>query len=354
MRRNRVATLAAAVTLATGLGGSLATPAQAAPPLPAHVFAPYFEGFKGDSLAGLSRQSGDKDLVLAFAQTDTVGSCRADWNGKLPLSQASFGADIRAIRARGGDVIASYGGYDADHGGLELADSCTSVDAIAADYERMIKTYGFTRLDLDVEDISLNNAAGIDRRNKAIKKVEDWAYATHRVVQFQYTLPVEPEGLEFNGLAVIQNAAANKARIDVVNIMTFDYYDEDPATGVTGHEMADATKTAAEGLVSQLKAVWPGRTDAQYWRTVGITEMIGEDDYANDSGDLAAENFTLADAAAVTGWARRKGIGFLSFWAVQRDNNGCPDQAPAGVDCSGDEQTPWEYSQVMRHFATPR
>ncbi|QUQ66091.1 hypothetical protein [Kutzneria sp. CA-103260] len=32
---------------------------------------------------------------------------------------------------------------------------------------------GATRLDMDVEDASLTNAAGIDRRNKALRETED-------------------------------------------------------------------------------------------------------------------------------------------------------------------------------------
>ena len=52
-------------------------------------------------------------------------------------------------RAAGGDVIPSFGGYSADHDGTEIADSCTSISAIAAAYEKVITTYNVTRLDLD-------------------------------------------------------------------------------------------------------------------------------------------------------------------------------------------------------------
>ncbi|GAA2706689.1 hypothetical protein Apa02nite_063790 [Actinoplanes palleronii] len=128
--------------------------------------------------------------------------------------------------------------------------------------------------------------------------------------------------------------------------MTFDYYD-----GVT-HDMAAATQTAATGLVSQLKGVWPGKTDAQYWNQVGIIEMNGQDDYANDTGNLSAEVFTLANATTVTNWAKAKGIGALSFWALQRDNGGCPGQAPGERNCSGVAQSTWQFSQLMRSFTS--
>src|ERR1700742_3166885 len=99
----------------------------------------------------------------------------------------------------------------------------------------MITTYDISRIALDVEDSSLNRSDGIDRRNKAIAQVESWAAANGRLIQFSYTLPPSPTGLEPNALAILQNAKTNNARIDIVNIMTFDYY-----AGAT-HDMAAAT-----------------------------------------------------------------------------------------------------------------
>jgi chitinase len=45
-----------------------------------------------------------------------------------------YASDIASLRAMGRDVIPSFGGYSADHGGTEIADSCTNVNTIAADY----------------------------------------------------------------------------------------------------------------------------------------------------------------------------------------------------------------------------
>jgi hypothetical protein len=45
----------------------------------------------------------------------------------------------------------------------------------------------------------------------------------------QYTLPVEPDGLE-SEVSVLQNAIANGARVSSVNIMVFDYYLPDEGT----------------------------------------------------------------------------------------------------------------------------
>ena len=127
-----------AVALATGgTAGILAATAQgaqaSAATIPAHVFAPYFEAYNGDSLSGLSQQSGAKYLTMAFIQTASKGSCTVDWNGdsSTPIGTA-FASDIASIRAAGGDVIPSFGGYTADDTGTEIADSCTTVASIAA------------------------------------------------------------------------------------------------------------------------------------------------------------------------------------------------------------------------------
>ncbi|MFG3104242.1 carbohydrate binding domain-containing protein [Streptomyces sp. NPDC048182] len=330
-----LATLTAAAGLALGTGGS----AQAATPLPAHVFAPYFEAYNGDSPAALAQASGAKYLTMAFLQTEKKGSCTPYWNGETstPVSASVFGADFTTIRSRGGDVIPSLGGYAADNGGTEIADSCTDVDAIAAAYEKIITTYDVPRLDMDIEDNSLTNTAGINRRNQAIKKVQDWAAANGRSVQFSYTLPTTTTGLAGSGLAVLRSAKNAGARVDVVNLMTFDYYD-----GAT-HHMATDTQTAASGLHDQLATLYPDRSDTQLWNMIGVTEMPGVDDYG------PAETFTTADATAVYDWAVAKGINTLSFWALQRDNGGCPGGAASDY-CSGIAQDTWYFTHTFAPF----
>ncbi|WP_433454916.1 carbohydrate binding domain-containing protein [Streptomyces sp. CA-142005] len=328
-------TLAASAGLALGAGGT----AHAATPLPTHVFAPYFEAYSGDSPAALSQASGAKYLTMAFLQADKKGSCTPYWNGDTgtPVAPSVFGADFGTIRSRGGDVIPSLGGYAADNGGTEIADSCTNVDSIAAAYEKIITTYDVSRLDMDVEDNSLTNSAGIDRRNQAIRKVEDWAAANGRPVQFSYTLPTTTNGLADSGLAVLRSAKSAGARIDVVNIMTFDYYD-----GAT-HHMATDTETAASGLHDQLAGLYPNLSDTRLWNMVGVTEMPGVDDYG------PAETFTTADASTVYAWAVAKGINTLSFWALQRDNGGCPGSG-ASDTCSGIAQDTWYFTHTFAPF----
>jgi hypothetical protein len=237
-------------------------------------------------------------------------------------------------------VIPSFGGYAADNGGTEIADSCTSVAQIAQAMENVVTTYDVTRLDLDVEDNSLTNQAGIDRRNKAIKMVEDWAAANGRTVTFSYTLPTATSGLVDSGLNVLRNAVQNNARIDIVNIMTFDYFDN-----AGTHNMARDTQTAASGLHTQLGQIFTGRTSQQLWSMIGVTEMIGVDDFG------PAETFQTGDAATVLNWANQMGISSLSFWALQRDNGSCPGSG-ASDSCSGISQSTWFFSNAFKSFTS--
>jgi chitinase len=345
-------TIAATAVLLTA-GGALATSAYAnennGSALPAHVFSPYFQAYTGDSPAALSKASGAKYLTMAFLQTAVTGSCDILWNGDptTPVAQSTFGADIAKIRARGGDVVPSFGGFSADDTATEIADSCPSVDGVAAAYEKVISTYNVTRLDMDVEDLSLVNTAGIDRRNKAIAKVEDWAQRHGRTLQIVYTIPTGPGGLEQTGIDVLANAVKNHARVDIVNIMTFDYYDDQ------AHEMAADTKTAANSLVKTLHKLYPNKSTDRLWQMVGITEMLGIDDYGSGGEPGPLEIFTIADAKKIVDWAGDHDIAELSFWALGRDNGACPG-VPGSDNCSGVAQSTWQYTHIMLPFTHGR
>jgi len=62
---------------------------------------------------------------------------------------------------------------------------------------------------------------------------------------------------------IMQNAVANKAVVDVVDIMAFDYYDH-----VTTN-MGAAAQSAATGAVAQLQNVYPNKTSTQLWAMMG-------------------------------------------------------------------------------------
>ncbi len=334
----RLRVLLAAACVALFAGGS-ASIAAAATPLPAHVYAPYFETWTTDSITTLAQQSGSRYFTLAFLETLSKSSCTLAWDGSRadPVSNSKYLSDIGSLRALGGDVIPSFGGWSADQGGTEIGDSCKDVNAIAVAYEQLITKYDVSRLDMDIEGRSLTKSDGIDRRNKALKIVQ-----THFPnLQVSYTLPTSPSGLEPSGIAVLQNAINNGTRVDVVNIMTFDYYDR-----VT-RDMGGAAISAAQGLAAQLHTLYPAKTTAQLNAMVGITLMPGLDDYPRRT-----ESTSVADAQRVYDYARTNGFNTLSIWAVQRDNGGCPGSTGSN-SCSGIVQNTWDFSHVLNPFSGP-
>ena len=156
MHGSRARFAAAAMLLMTA---SVAGPSSvaAATPLPTHLYAPYFETWTTDSLATISQQSGVKRFTLAFLETTGKGSCTLAWNGSKtqPVSSGRYLADIATLRANGGDVIPSLGGWSADQGGTEIGDSCKDVNQIFQAYRDLVTTYDVSRIDMDIEGRSL-------------------------------------------------------------------------------------------------------------------------------------------------------------------------------------------------------
>jgi hypothetical protein len=322
-----VAALAALVLTGVTAGQAARTP------LPTHLYAPYFETWTSDGLTATAQQSGAKYFTLAFLETLSKSSCTLAWDGNRsdPVTNNHYVSDIASLRGLGGDVIPSFGGWSADQGGTEIADSCKDVGTIAAAYEDVLTRYNVTRLDMDVEGRSLNRTDGIDRRNKALKLVQDWAAQQGRPFQVSYTLPTSASGLEPSGVAILQDAIANGTRVDVVNIMAFDYYDR-----VTT-DMGTAAVNAANGTAAQLRNLGSNAK-------LGITLMPGLDDYPKKT-----ENTTIAHAQQVLDFARANGLSTLSIWAIQRDNGGCPGVTGSN-SCSGIVQNTWDFTHLLQPF----
>jgi len=295
--------------------------------LPAHVYAPYFETWSADGLTTTAQASGARYFTLAFLATLSKTSCKLAWNGRKSdlVANGRYLPDIASLRGIGGDVIPSFGGWSADQRGTELADSCKSVKKIAAAYEAVLTQYDVTRLDMDIEGRSLRRPGGIDRRNKALRLVERWAAAHARPLQVSYTLSASPSGLNASRIAVLRNARANGTRVDVVNIMAFDY---DGAA----IDMGGAAIGATEALLAQLHALWPAKTRTQLAAKVGITLMPGVDDYPRGT-----EETSLVDAMRVYDYAQANGFDTLSIWSIQRDQSG-------GT---------WDFSSVLSPFTGP-
>ena len=91
-------TLTAAFLIA---GAAAPAAATTYTPLPAHVYAPYYETYLAPGTASISataQQSGARYFTLAFLQTPKKGSCTLDWNGNAAQPLDYYTADIASLR----------------------------------------------------------------------------------------------------------------------------------------------------------------------------------------------------------------------------------------------------------------
>jgi hypothetical protein len=350
--------LAMVATAAVALLVSLSAVASAAPahhsypprPLPYRLYAPYYESYLAPDTASITataKASGAKFMTIAFLQSKGTKSCSVDWNGAASQPLTYYNADIAELRKLGGNVIPSFGGSSADtfgshDHGTEVADSCTSVQKIAAAYEQVVRTLRVTRLDMDVESNAETYAIGVNRRDEAIAIAQRWAARQGIRLQIQFTLPVEPNGLGSAGLSVLRNAIADGVRVYSVNIMVFDYYL--PHEGVMN--MSKTAITAANAVHAELARLYPQLSSRRIWRMEAMTMLPGISDFGKD------ETTTVHDAQVMTAFEQKRHMNFLSIWAIQRDNEGpksCLGQADSNT-CSGIKQAPWAFDHVLVHF----
>jgi hypothetical protein len=361
-RMGRAVILAAAAGLAVSLSACSSAQSTSAPPAqqtdpgttalqgvggfsdwPGQVFSPYFETWTSGSIPSFASQSGAKYFNLGFLQAASPGSCTLTWDGNSSsgITASDFGSQIGQLKQQGGNVALTFGGQSAGSNGTEIADSCTDVSSIAADYESVISTYHVTRLDMDVELNALNDAAGIQRRNQAIAMAQAWAAKNGHSLQVQYTLPVQPTGLQSNALSVLQNAVSEGVHISVVNIMAFDYYDV-PGTV----EMGTEAIRAAENVHQQLASLFPKDSSKKLWALEGITFLPGIDDNPSKT-----EVTSLSDAKQILAFAQDHSFGLISIWAIERDNGGCPGSVDSN-SCSGISQDSWAFSHLLEPFTS--
>jgi chitinase len=290
MRQRSIMT--AAVTTGTLVAAMLfaGSPASAATAFPAHYAAPYVQigsESTGDMSADLNA-SGNKFYTLAFLIPKS--GCTPEWeDGGDALG--AFTSQVTAIKNAGGNVIISFGG----EAGGELAETCTSVSSLTAAYQNVVNTYGITRLDFDIEGDPLDNTSANSRRDQALAAVQ----AANPAVQVDFTIPVDPDGLESNALALLNDAKSKGVKVSIVNIMTMDFGDGENA-------LADA-ESAANATHTQLTSIYGG-SSASIWAKMGLTPIAGEND--DD------EDFTQANAATLESFAASKGVGELAFWEV--------------------------------------
>ncbi|MBV2153334.1 carbohydrate binding domain-containing protein [Kitasatospora sp. SUK 42] len=312
----------------TPTGGPTGTPTggpSTPPPNVALPVAPYIDmgAWPTPSMPDMAKAGTVKGYTMGFV---TGVGCKASWFNAYDPRTGWAKDQVDALRAAGGDVKLSFGGAS----GTELAAACTTVDSLFNEYDAVVNAYNLRYVDYDIEGAAIADTASNDRRSAALAKLQQ----AHPGLKVSLTLPVLPEGLTSEGVAIVKSARDAGVNLDLVNIMAMDYYR-------SGTDYGNAAVQAAQSLFGQLKALYPAKTDAQLWSMVGVTPMIGE----NDDHQI----YNQAAAQQLVTFAKQNHLGLLAFWDATRDANACTGGSLS--KCTNITQQPYEFAKIFSQYA---
>ncbi|MEV7006186.1 cellulose binding domain-containing protein [Streptosporangium sp. NPDC051022] len=286
--------------------------------------APYYYTGWGNppSVSTVMNATGIKSFTMAFILAQN--GCNPAWDGQRPLTGGADQTAINAVKAAGGSVQISFGGWS----GNKLGPNCSTPQAFAGAVQKVIDAVGPAVVDFDIENTDeFENYTVQDRILNGLKIVK----AANPNVKVVVTFGTATTGPTSHGVRLINQAKALSVPIDNYTIMPFDF------SG--GANMYQSTVNAAEGLKNALKSA-NGWTDAQAYAHMGISGMNGLSDQQ--------EVTSPATWQQITDYAKSKGLTRLAFWSVNRDRP-CPG---GGVqeNCSGVAQADWEFTKITAGF----
>jgi hypothetical protein len=247
------------------------------------------------SATSVMSQTGVRAFTMAFILSS--GGCNPAWDGSRPLTGGVDQQTINAIKAAGGQVQISFGGWS----GNKLGPSCSSPAAYAGAVQQVINAHQPNVVDFDIENSDeFENYTVQDRILQGLIIVKQ----NNPNVKIAVTIGTGRSGPEGAGTRLINRAAQLGVPIDNYTIMPFNF---------GSSNIAQDTINASEGLKNQLKSA-NGWTDAQAYAHMGISGMNG----SSDQGEIT----TTAAWTQIRDYARNNGLTRLAFWSVNRDQPG--------------------------------
>ncbi len=272
--------------------------------------------------------SGARNFNLAFVLDS--GGCTPAWDGDAShkvSSDTTVAGVVNAVRAAGGDVSVSFGGYN----GVELGATCGGASGLANAYQQVINKYRLTRIDLDYEGDDLDANMGV--RFGAIRILEQ----NNPNLKVSLTIPATTVGFPDSGKDEIRQAISAGARLDLINFMAFDY-------GGPAGSMASSVQSITDQAAAQLSTLY-GWSSATAYAHLGLQLMNGHT-------DQPSELFTQDTFRTLLSYARGKHVGWFSYWSLNRDR-ACDPSVPhnwAEGYCSSVSQTPYEFSKIVAQY----
>ena len=320
--------LAAGALLLTGGTGHAAT-TTAALGNNWYGSAPYYYTLDSTApdLGQVMSATGQKAFELAFILAPNGGGCTPTWDGTDPVSSdTQVAAVINEVRADGGDVSVSAGGY----GGTKLGQECGTPAATAAAYQQVISQYGLHAIDFDLEEPEIESASSINNELGAAQILQK----NNPGLYVSVTIPSTTTGANYFGGLLLDNAKTLGFTPNNYSIMPFD----------GGFNGAASQITALQDFNAQLSSTF-GWSSATAYAHEGVSQMNGRTD--------SAEYFYQADFQSVLNFAESNGMTRYTFWDVNRDRE-CNPPSNNGVlsgECSSVTQNAYDFTKYTAEFA---
>ncbi|HYA67242.1 MAG TPA: chitinase, partial [Acidimicrobiales bacterium] len=308
----------------TPLASSSGSAADA--PQPVEMAAPYeYLGWGNPQPpTQVMADTGVEDLTLAFILSK--GRCNPTWDGQRPLLGGTDQAAINSIRAAGGDVDVSFGGWS----GNKLGNSCQTVRSLAGAYQKVINDYSLHAIDIDIENTEMANPTTRVRVIDALALVQ----TANPGIEISITFGTNEDGPNPQGRRLVADAAHIGFEPSSWTIMPFDF-------GTPVSDMGAVSIDAANGLDRDLAEAYH-QTDAVAFEHMGISSMSGQTDESD-------ETVSVAEFQTMLAFARSNDLARFTFWSVNRDRS-CAGDDTDSSSCSGINQEPYAFTDVVAQY----
>jgi chitinase len=313
----------------TGISNAAQHPAAATPAAVSSGWygaAPYVMPLDNNppNLPQVMAATGQKTFELAFVLSD--GGCNAAWGGTASVSSDSTVANIiSGVRAAGGDVSVSFGGY----GGTKLGQVCGSASATAAAEQAVISKYQLKAIDFDLEEPEYENTAAINNEIGAAQILQN----NNPGLYVSITTAGTTAGTGYFGQNVLNTAKSDNFVPANYSIMPFD-----------GGFNGAASQTAALESFHTLLMNTFGWNSATAYNHEGVSQMNGRTD--------SAEYFYQSDFQSVLSYAQSKGLTRYTYWSLNRDVQCNPpdNNGQLSGTCSSVPQNSWDFTKYTAEF----
>ncbi|MET7288004.1 chitinase [Streptomyces sp. NPDC005573] len=294
-----------------------------------YAAAPYLMPLDNDppDAGAIMDATGLKAFQLAFVLAPNGGGCSPTWGGTAPVSSdTAVQSVISAIRAKGGDVSVSIGGY----GGTKLGQACSDPAATAAAYQQVVTKYGLHAIDFDLEEPEYENTAAVHNEIGAAKILQQ----NNPGLYVSVTTAGTADGTGWFGKQMLLEAKSQGFTPNNFSIMPFD-------GGFSGAASQTSALTAFNAILQSTF----GWDQATAYAHEGFSGMNGR----SDSG----EYFSQADFQTVLDYATSHSMDRFTFWSLNRDRQCSPadNGGRTSGTCSSVAQNAWDFAKYSVKFA---